>query len=70
MIAFPVLLDEGTMSEAAAAKKPVAKKSDKGAYYEVAKELGLIGCIDGPPDLATNYRKYLQKAVRAKYRAR
>lgn len=58
------------MSEAAIAKKPVAKKSEKGAYLDVAQKLGLIGCIDGPPDLATNYRKYLQKAVRAKYRAR
>ena len=58
------------MSETAAAKKPTAKKPVKGSHYEVAKRLGLIGCIDGPTDLALNHREYLQKAMREKYRAR
>lgn len=38
----------------------VAKRSGrkKESAYEAAKRLGLIGCIDGPPDLALNHRKY------------
>ena len=42
----------------------------KGTHFEVAKRLVLIGCIDGPPDLAQNLKKYVRRAVRAKYRAR
>ncbi|MGH8673761.1 MAG: hypothetical protein ACREVG_05580 [Burkholderiales bacterium] len=42
----------------------------KGTHYEVAKRLGLIGCIDDPPDLSTNRRKYIRRALLAKYRPR
>ena len=38
----------------------------KKTHYEVAKRLGLIGCIGGPPDLAKNRRKYIRRASRAK----
>jgi predicted metal-dependent phosphotriesterase family hydrolase len=34
--------------------------------YEAALKAGIIGCIDGPPDLARNRRKYLRRALRAK----
>lgn len=60
-----VLLDEAPMPSAPAAKRSGRKKE---SAYEAAKRLGLIGCIDGPPDLALNHRKYIRKAVRAKYR--
>jgi predicted DNA-binding protein len=34
--------------------------------YELAQELGLIGCIkEGPEDLAANARKYLMEKLRA-----
>ena len=36
--------------------------------YEAAVKVGLVGCIEGPPDLALNHRKYARRAVRAKYR--
>ena len=64
---FPVLLDEGPMTSVATAKRTGRKKE---SAFEVAKRLGLIGCIDGPPDLAVNHRKYLRQAMRAKYRPR
>ncbi len=35
--------------------------------YEAAVKVGLIGCFDGPADLAQNYRKYIRRAVRAKH---
>jgi len=53
------------MPSAPAAKRPGRKKE---SHYAVAKRLGLIGCIDGPPDLALNHRKYIRQAIRAKYR--
>lgn len=35
--------------------------------YELAVEMGIVGSVgDTPPDLATNSRKYLQAALRAK----
>ena len=36
---------------------PTAKRSGrkKESAYKAAKRLGLIGCIDGPPDLALNH---------------
>ena len=37
--------------------------------YEIAEELGIVGSVhDTPPDLATNSRKYLQAALKAKHR--
>ena len=36
--------------------------------YEAAVKVGLVGCIEGPADLALNHRKYACRAVRAKYR--
>ena len=60
-----LLLSEDAMPIAPAAKRTGRKKE---SAYEAAKRLGLIGCIDGPPDLALNHRKYIRKAVRAKYR--
>ena len=35
--------------------------------YEAAVAVGLIGCMEGPPDLALHHRKYARRAVRAKY---
>ena len=48
----------------------VRKIHPKGTHYEVARRLGLIGCIDGPPDLAKNRRKYIRQALRGKHRPR
>ena len=32
--------------------------------YELAQELGLIGCIeDGPPDLAVNAKQYIKDKI-------
>jgi hypothetical protein len=37
--------------------------------YEVAKRLGVIGCVSGGPrDLAANAKKYVRRAIRAKHR--
>ena len=44
--------------------------SKKGAHLERARALGLIGCIDGPTDLAENYKKYVRKILLAEYRPR
>jgi len=37
--------------------------------YEAALKVGLIGCIEGPPDLAENRRKYIRQELRVKYRS-
>jgi len=42
----------------------------KGTHFEVAKRLGLVGCLAGPPDLAQHRRKYVRRALGAKYRPR
>ena len=42
----------------------------KGTHFEVAKRLGLVGCLEGPPDLAQHRRKYIRRALGAKYRPR
>ena len=39
---------------------------ERASHYEMAKRLGLVGCIAGPKDLARNHRKYVRQAVRAK----
>lgn len=39
----------------------------RGAHLERMRALGLVGCIAGPADLSVNYKKYLRRALRAKY---
>lgn len=34
--------------------------------YQLAQELGLVGCIEGEPDLAANSKKYLMGKLRAR----
>ena len=53
-----------------AATKPATRTPKKGAHLQRARALGLVGCIEGPPDLAQNHKKYLRRALRAKYRPR
>jgi hypothetical protein len=50
--------------------KPLAVKRapERLTPYEAAVKVGLLGCMDGPADLAVNHRKYARRAVRAKYR--
>ena len=53
-------------------KSMKAKQAKLGAresegYLDAMKRLGLLGCIKGPNDLARNRRKYLRRALRAKY---
>ena len=49
--------------------RAIAKRApERLAPYEAAVKVGLVGCIEGPPDLALNHRKYVRRAVRAKYR--
>jgi metal-responsive CopG/Arc/MetJ family transcriptional regulator len=46
----------------------VAREPEESSY-EVAARLGVIGCVDGgPTDLAANAKKYVRRAIRAKYR--
>lgn len=49
--------------KASVLKKPAEKET----HYEAMKRLGLIGCVKGPKDLAENRRKYIRRALRAKY---
>jgi hypothetical protein len=37
--------------------------------YEAALKVGLIGCIDGPTDLAENRRKYIRQDLCVRYRS-
>ncbi|MGQ0653550.1 MAG: hypothetical protein ACT4P4_14990 [Betaproteobacteria bacterium] len=50
--------------------KPLATKraAERLTPYEAAVKVGLLGCMEGPADLASNHRKYARKAVRANYR--
>jgi len=48
----------------------VERRSGKGRHLDRLRSLGLLGCIEGPPDLAQNRKKYVRQALRAKYRAR
>ena len=59
---FAIGLTESAM-KATTTKKPAARET----HYEAMKRLGLIGCVKGPRDLAQNYKKYLRRALRAKY---
>jgi len=52
------------------AAKSAPRAPRKGAHLERMRALGLVGCIQGPADLSVNYKKYLRRALRAKYRAR
>jgi metal-responsive CopG/Arc/MetJ family transcriptional regulator len=46
----------------------VAREPEESSY-EVAARLGVIGCVEGgPTDLAANAKKYVRRAIRAKYR--
>jgi len=36
------------------------------SFLDEARKLGLVGCIDGPPDLSRNRVKYLKGLLRAK----
>jgi len=50
-------------------KSATAKRtSERLTPYEAAVKVGLVGCMEGPSDLALNHRKYARLAVRAKYR--
>lgn len=54
----------GCLMKTTVAKKPAGKET----HYEAMVRLGLIGCIkNGPSDVARNRRKYLRRALRAKY---
>jgi metal-responsive CopG/Arc/MetJ family transcriptional regulator len=35
--------------------------------FEAASRLGLIGCIDGHPDLAQNHRSHIMEKLNAKH---
>jgi len=49
--------------------KAIAKRApERLTPYEAAVKVGLLGCMEGPSDLALNHRKYARRAVRAKYR--
>jgi hypothetical protein len=49
-------------------KTAIAKRaSERLTPYEAALKVGLVGCMEGPRDLALNHRKYARRAVRAKY---
>ena len=52
------------------ARSAVPRAPKRGAHLERMRALGLVGCIAGPSDLAQNYKKYLRRALRAKYRPR
>ena len=50
-------------------KSLTAKRSpERLTPYEAAVKVGLLGCMEGPSDLALNHRKYARRALRAKYR--
>jgi hypothetical protein len=61
------IVQEAAMATAA---KSAPRAPRKGAHLERMRALGLVGCIEGPADLSVNYKKYLRRALRAKYRAR
>ncbi len=53
-----------------AARSAASTMPKRGAHLERMRALGLVGCIAGPSDLAQNYKKYVRRALRAKYRPR
>ncbi|MCL4470358.1 MAG: hypothetical protein ACYC05_15595 [Sulfuricella sp.] len=48
------------------AKQRVKRKS----AYELAEEMGLVGCFDGPEDLAENAGKYARERIFEKHHPR
>lgn len=66
-------MDDGIESDRESEVKTSAVRKAgrvKGTHFEVAKRLGLVGCLAGPPDLAQHRRKYIRRALSAKYRPR
>lgn len=50
-------------------KSVIAKRTpERLTPYEAAVKVGLVGCFEGPRDLALNHRKYARRAIRSKYR--
>ena len=44
-------------------------REPQASAYEIAEKLGIIGCVaGGPADLSANAKKYVRRAIRAKYR--
>jgi hypothetical protein len=41
---------------------------DRLTAHEAALKVGLLGCMEGPSDLALNHRKYVRRAVHVKHR--
>jgi len=37
------------------------------SFLDELRKLGLVGCVDGPPDLGRNRAKYLKGLLRAKF---
>lgn len=42
------------------------KAPGKKSLGQIARELGLIGCFEGPPDLAERHSHYVSRALRRK----
>ena len=60
------LIESLQQKKALLESSPSSKENTK-STYEVLKESGLIGCMDGPPDLSVNYKKYLAEGLKEKY---
>lgn len=44
-------------------------REPQASAYEIAKRLGIIGSVaSGPSDISRNAKKYVRRAIRAKYR--
>lgn len=44
-------------------------REPQASAYEIAARMGVIGCdTTGPTDVAANAKKYVRRAIRAKYR--
>jgi hypothetical protein len=44
----------------------LALQAPRKTPHQIAKEVGLLKGFEGPPDLATNRKRYLREALRAK----
>jgi hypothetical protein len=60
------------MSQSEALKAGIAALAAPAAKspYELAKEMGLIGAFEGPPDLARNHSRYIKEKLRRQHRDR
>ncbi|OFZ99417.1 MAG: hypothetical protein A3H35_19185 [Betaproteobacteria bacterium RIFCSPLOWO2_02_FULL_62_17] len=56
-----------TMTAVTAKRKLPEGAAFKTSFGEEASKLRLVGCISGPPDLATNRKKYLKALLRGKH---